>query len=101
MNAAALIVIEDDYPLARSLERSLASSGQRVARQYIAELESQGAAETDILILSARDGIEAVRRLRPSSSTPIVVVGSEAGVPDRCIEVLPEIGNPDGAIPIN
>jgi two-component system, OmpR family, response regulator MprA len=83
MNAAAVIVIEDDSSLARSLERSLASVGQRVARQYMVELERQGAAETDILILSAPDGIDAVRRLRPCSSTPIVVIGSRPGLEQR------------------
>jgi two-component system response regulator MprA len=83
MQATAVIVIEDDYALARSLERSLASVGQRVARQYLDELGAHGIVDADVLVLAVRDGIEAVRRLRPVSCAPIVVVPSEDSLERR------------------
>jgi DNA-binding response OmpR family regulator len=83
MGQAAVVVVEDDYALARSLERSLASAGHSVLRLYAEELNAYSADEADVLVLAARDSSAAVQRLRPCSGAPIVVVGAESSLERR------------------
>ena len=83
MGHAAVVVVEDDYALARSLERSLASAGHTVVRLFAEELDAEAADDADVLVLAARDGRAAVQRLRPCSCAPIVVIGAESSLERR------------------
>jgi two-component system response regulator MprA len=78
-----VIVIEVDYALARSLERSLTSVGQRVERLFATDDVLLPRADADVLLLTVADGLGTVRRLRGSICAPIVLILAEAGLADR------------------
>jgi two-component system response regulator MprA len=84
-----VLVVEDDPRVAAYLDRALAQAGYGVehARDGIAALQAAAAHNPDLLVLDVGlpglDGLEVARRLRASSSVPILILTARDGVSER------------------
>ena len=90
MAEAAILVVDDDLPIVRMLERTLAAEGYgvRAAADGGSALAAVERAAPDLLVLDVAmpglDGLAVCRRLRAKGlSLPILLLTARDGVPDR------------------
>ena len=90
MAEAAILVVDDDTPIVRMLERTLAAEGYgvRSAADGGSALAAVERAAPDLLVLDVAmpglDGLAVCRRLRAKGlSLPILLLTARDGVPDR------------------
>lgn len=87
-----LLVVEDDPPIAASLQRSLRRSGNAVdlSGDGRSALQAIGEAEYDCVILDLGlpdiDGMEILRQVRRQNQhTPVVILSARENTPDRIL----------------
>lgn len=86
---ANVLVVDDDPKITQLLRRTLSLEGYKVqtADSGVAGLDAARSHEPDLVILDVlmpgMDGIEVCRRLRASSSTPILMLTAKDDVSDR------------------
>ena len=90
MAAAAVLVVDDDPPIRRMLERTLAAEGYavRTAADGGAALAAIERSVPDLVVLDVAmpgvDGLSVARRLRSKGlAVPILMLTARDGVPDR------------------
>ena len=90
MAAAAVLVVDDDPPIRRMLERTLAAEGYdvRCAADGGTALAAVERAVPDLVVLDVAmpgvDGLSVARRLRAKGlGVPILMLTARDGVPDR------------------
>lgn len=86
---ANVLVVDDDPKITQLLRRTLSLEGYKVqtADSGVAGLDAARSHEPDLVILDVlmpgMDGLEVCRRLRASSSTPILMLTAKDDVSDR------------------
>jgi two-component system, OmpR family, KDP operon response regulator KdpE len=86
---ARILVVDDDPAILRSLERNLRGHGLQVATAMTAAdaLSVHSLTRPDVVVLDLglpdRDGLEVIRRIRRSSSTPILVLSVRGADRDK------------------
>lgn len=86
---ANVLIVDDDPKITQLLRRTLSLEGYKVqtADSGVAGLDAARSHEPDLVILDVlmpgMDGLEVCRRLRASSSTPILMLTAKDDVSDR------------------
>jgi len=84
-----VLIVEDDPRVAAYVERALASAGYQVeqAADGVTALQSAREYAPDLVVLDVGlpglDGLEVTRRLRTTSSVPILILTARDGVSER------------------